>query len=376
MKTSKYRISLILLLIIASCALNNSWVKAQSTPKHKQIHKVWTINRLAVYQQQLYAFTPVISDDIVYFTSKRGLILKVDSNNGKILDKITTNYKFSSGLALSYHTIFVTTENAKLIAINKNSHKILWQDDLPTIAIEAPLVANNIVIVKSNDGQILAFNIDDGKKIWIYNSNPPNLTLYNNCSMAIVNNEFLLSGFANGKIALFNINNGIIFWEQDLSANNINEKLKDINTRPLISNDKIFITNYLGNIYCLDLFHGNILWSKTINGPISSINVNDNDLDVASSDNNILYHFDQNSGKLIWQKTFKKEIVYLTNFDTYLLAVDVKGYIYLIDPSVVGGQVIEDTKIAPSGAVNAVNVNSYNLVLQGQNGEISLIDIY
>ena len=124
MKTSKYRISLILLLIIASCALNNSWVKAQSTPKHKQIHKVWTINRLAVYQQQLYAFTPVISDDIVYFTSKRGLILKVDSNNGKILDKITTNYKFSSGLALSYHTIFVTTENAKLIAINKNKKEV------------------------------------------------------------------------------------------------------------------------------------------------------------------------------------------------------------------------------------------------------------
>jgi outer membrane protein assembly factor BamB len=364
-------ISLLIILMLLSCADNNNF----QAINNKKIHTKWNISRLSGHNQQYTAFTPVQDYDAIYFTGKSGRIYKADSNSGLIIDEINTKLMLSGGLALSSNTVFVTTQNAKIVAINKTTHKILWQADLPTIAIETPLVNSNVVIVKTNDAQILVFDIDTGKKIWVYNSNPPNLTLYNNHSMTIVNNELLLSGFPDGKMVLFSITNGNIIWEQILKSTDNNERLKDISTAPIISNDTVFVANYSGGIYCLDLFKGTIVWNRNIGSPISNIHINNQQLFVASASDKALYNISISSGKIVWKKNFDREIINLANLESYLLATDIKGYIHLINSDT--GQVIEESKIAQSGYINSITSNNASsLIMQGQNGELSFIEIY
>jgi len=361
------------LLLVMSCA--NVYEDNIKNNPQKKIHTKWNISRLSVYKQQYTAFTPVKDYDVIYFTGKSGKIYKVDPNSGLVIDEINSNSMLSAGLALSSNTVIVATQNAKLIAINKTTHKTLWQADLPTIAIETPLVANNLVIIKTNDAQILVFDVDTGKKVWVYNSNPPNLTLYNNHSMTVINNELLLSGFPDGKIVLFSLTNGNIIWEQNLKSIDMNERLRDITTTPLVNNDKIFVANYSGSVYCLDLFRGTIIWNRNIEGPISTMSLNSQDLFISSNSDKSIHSISQASGKMIWKKRFDREIINLANLDSYLLATDIKGYMQLIDSNT--GKVIEDTKIAQSGYINSIIANNNSgLIMQGQNGELSFIEIY
>lgn len=362
----------VMLLLAISCANISENNKGRTT---KKIHTKWNISRLSVYKQQYTAFTPVKDYDVIYFTGKSGKIYKVDPNSGLVIDEINSNFILSGGLALSSNTVIVATQNAKLIAINKTTHKLLWQADLPTIAIESPLSASNFVIVKTNDAQILVFDVDTGKKIWVYNSNPPNLTLYNNHSMTVINNELLLSGFPDGKIILFSLTNGNVIWEQALKSTDMNERLKDITTTPLVNNDKIFVANYSGAVFCLDLFRGTIIWNRNIEGPISTMSLGSQELFISSSGGKSINSIHQSSGKMIWKKRFEKEIINLVSIDSYLLATDIKGYMHLVDSS--NGTVIEDTKIAQSGYINSIIANNNSgLIMQGQNGELSFIEIY
>lgn len=376
-KTLKYYKLLMMLFCFAIFSSGCAALDNNKNDPHtdKKIHTKWTISRLSGYKQQYTAFTPVKDYDVIYATGKSGMIYKIDPINGNVIDSLNAGNKLTGGLAVSGNTIFANTINAKLIAINKITHKILWQSDLPTIALDAPITANNFVAVKTNDAQILVFDIDTGKKIWVYNSNPPNLTLYNNHSMTIVNNELLLSGFPDGKLVMFNLNVGNIIWEQSLKNNNLdsNEKLRDVTTVPIVKDDKLYVANYLGNVYCIDLIRGSILWSKNLEGPISNISLDNDDLYLSANNSKSLYALSQSSGRLVWKKSFDKEISNITNWNDYLLVTDIKGYAHLIYAST--GKVIEDTKIPQSGAINSIMIPNAGVLFQGQNGEVSLIDI-
>ena len=58
--------------------------------------------------------------------------------------------------------LFCNDQDAYLLAIDKGTGKIRWQAQLPTVSIEALQATSDIVIVRTNDAEVLAFNINDG----------------------------------------------------------------------------------------------------------------------------------------------------------------------------------------------------------------------
>ena len=124
------------------------------------------------------SFVPSVDNGTIFTADANGNVFRIDQSDGTIIDHIHSKRKFSSGTATSSDSIFVTTVDGYLLSIDKASSKINWQSELPTISIEAPQVSNGIVIVRTNDSQVLAYNASTGSLLWIYQKPIPSLTSF------------------------------------------------------------------------------------------------------------------------------------------------------------------------------------------------------
>ncbi|MFH1727442.1 MAG: PQQ-binding-like beta-propeller repeat protein [Pseudomonadota bacterium] len=78
----------------------------------------------------------------------------------------------------------------------------------------------------------------------------------------VLTQDFIIVGASNGTLSAFERNNGKSAWSFNTFA--------PIDMKPLIYDDKIFIANIDGRIVCLNLFSGKLIWEKEVGSSIFS----------------------------------------------------------------------------------------------------------
>lgn len=73
-----------------------------------------------------------------------------------------------------------------------------------------------------------------------------------------------------------------------------------ISSSPAVSNGKIYIGSWDGQIYCFDLLSGSLLWNYTTQGEISGSPAVADDKVVVGSKDRYIYCFDANTGDMLW----------------------------------------------------------------------------
>lgn len=125
----------------------------------------------------------------------------------------------------------------------------------------------------------------------------------------------------------FNIFDNVIFNENEIYFNSQNQQTYSLNQNsglinwifkaenyspfpPIIDNDQIYLSNFDGNIYCLDKKTGYKIWQFNTEEqyqPDTPIFKSANyDLVFFGSRNGILYALDSKSGQLVWKRQFQK----------------------------------------------------------------------
>ena len=136
-------------------------------------------------------WTPVaISDSIIYVASRDGNIFALDlsalERDGSAVPIWEYKPPEERGLggvfnppAVGMRFVFVggsvnNEENGRLVALRKdrrNSSRLEqdeWEENLPGAIVGSPTIANGMVIVGSEDGNLYAFDEDDGSRLWIF----------------------------------------------------------------------------------------------------------------------------------------------------------------------------------------------------------------
>ena len=248
-----------------------------------------------------YVFTPAISGDSVYAAGNRGDLLRINAANGKTLWRVDTKAPLSGGVGVGENMVLVGTSKGSVLAYDIEG-KSLWQSKVSSEVLSAPQAAGEFVVVRSGDSRIFGLDARDGSRRWEYQTTPPPLTLRANPGVIIVDN-LVIAGMPAGKLVVLNITNGGLVWETVVAApkgDNELERITDISGSPLVEPGRVCAATFQGRAACYETQKGGQLWAR----PASSVgSLAADDLSVyLSEDTGSVVALDRNTGASVWKQ--------------------------------------------------------------------------
>src|SRR5690606_1470774 len=107
--------------------------------------------------------------------------------------------------------VVVGTREGVVIALD-NDGRVLWRARVSSEVLVAPVVAGDVVVVRSADSRLFALDARDGKRQWVYQRSAPALTVRSPAGL-VVRGGYVFAGFAGGKLVAVDLKNGGLRWE-------------------------------------------------------------------------------------------------------------------------------------------------------------------
>jgi outer membrane protein assembly factor BamB/predicted phosphodiesterase len=163
-----------------------------------------------------------------------------------------------------------------------------WTYSSDANIISTPAVADNSVIVGNQNGEIVSFSLDNGKKQWSYKTGGAIFS-----SPAIAGKKVIL-GSADGCIYCLDTKNGKLLWKKTTGA--------AVLGAPLINGDTVFIGGSDHHYLALNTNNGNTIWQYDgLDGPVVSRAIlYDGKLIFGAWDRH-LYAVSSATGEFIWK---------------------------------------------------------------------------
>jgi len=313
----------------------------------------------------------IVDENIVYAAVSSGTIYAIKNPTGKKIWSKNISEKIGD-LAINDNLLYSGT-NIGLYAINKKTGNIEWEQIIGEV-ISKPVIYRDNVISGFSNGEINAFDLYSGKKIWSYKFNDVPYI-----SEIIKDMMFIGSGES---CYCFNVDKKEVLWETKTNGpittapkiadetvyigswdgymyalNADNGKLKwkcrtgwGIETTPFVSDGLVFVGSLDNNFYALNVDNGDIKWFFTCNAAIHSNPVVYGEYVFFGCDDGRLYALNKTNGDLAWSYS---PGYYITN-------TDANNYIttpILSNPFVKGGIVYFGAK----GNVYALDAQTFEM---------------
>jgi len=291
-------------VMVASCATDN-YPQPKPLPKLENqttVNIEWMNSSLGNLDYP-GKIIPTLYGDLVYAGDSSGNIYKIDIADGTTHGSYNTGSQISSGLIVNDTDIIYTTMQGSLVAISKNTGKQSWSTTLSTLSDQAPQLINDLIIVKTIDGQTWSYNSNNGALNWASQNQLPALSLkVVNSFQVIPQSNVIVNGLPNGRITILNSITGLPIWDTYISlpkGSTELDKVNDVAIRPLFDGRHIYIANYNGKIVALDSGTSNEVWSKDFS--TSQGIIKDKNNIYAVNQDGIVFAFDASTGAELWR---------------------------------------------------------------------------
>lgn len=279
-----------------------------------------------------------------------------------------------TGIAAAYEKLFIGSENGTVLALNVDNGEQIWRAQVDGEILAAPYLDFGVVLLTTTSGKLIALNAENGEQLWSYESDVPPLTL-RGISSPTASGGGAIFGTANGKVSVVIIENGQLAWDQVVgSANGATEleRIVDIDMRPLIVGTVLYTATYNGTLAALDLRSGRIIWKREY-GSYRPISYDGNNLYVVDSDSN-LYAVDRRNGVELWAQTglSYRNVTGLVPVGSFLVTADEEGYVHWLRQE--DGEFVAREEVNGSGYYVEPIVDNRTVYLQARDGEIAAIE--
>lgn len=204
--------------------------------------------------------SPVVYGSQIFVTTQEGKLVAIDKRMGKINwtfqdlhDKIKPS---RSSPTTDGKVVLFGNDNGNLYAVDIDNGNMLWKFRTGSSIISSPSISDESVLFGSTDGFYYALNIPDGKLKWKANFNSP---IY---SSQAVSDSFVYVGCSDGVCRCLNINTGETKWSFKTGS--------VINSAPLVTKTEVFVGSLDKNLYILDKINGKLMWSYLLKGRVKS----------------------------------------------------------------------------------------------------------
>jgi outer membrane protein assembly factor BamB len=279
-------------------------------------------------------------------------------------------------VAVAGDTVIVGTLDGKLLAADRNSGKVLWEQSLTSVILEAPQVAGGMVVARSNDGRLTGFSLSDGKQQWSVSHTQPQLLVRNTGSMQAVGNEAVMVGLPGGKLDIISPTNGNTLWEGVVAnprgATEL-ERITDITSRPVYENGQVCTVAYQGKVACFDAKGGNLMWARELSSS-RGVALDASKLYVTAEDGSV-WAYDRTTGRNLWKTDALKfrNVSGPAMLGRFVLVIDGEGYGHLLSNE--NGSLVGRVKLGSEGIVAQPLSLGSSALVQAASGRLSLLSI-
>jgi outer membrane protein assembly factor BamB len=240
--------------------------------------------------------SPVISNDVIYVGETHGNALRaIDVARGDLLWSFIAEGEIPFSPAVTGNTVYVTSGDGRLYALNKNNGTKKWEFRVPDFysIASSPIVSNDTAYFGSRDGYLYAINSNTGKMRWRFKTGGGIDT------SPIITGNTLFFGSFDGYFYAVNTLTGKERWKYQTGDKIIGS--------PAEQDGIVFFGSRDSFVYALQTKTGKLLWKVKTNGPIETPpTITDNSIVIVNT-NNTLYSLNIKTGKQIWEKPFKSE---------------------------------------------------------------------
>lgn len=329
-----FAVVLLLATLIAGCSgpaleVEEPPAALQDVDARLRITSLWTY-QVGTGAMDHYLRLPALVDgDRVFAADRFGNVSAFASGDGwkKWYTKLDSSLSTGPGDAGS---LLLLGGDAEVIALSKNDGVEYWRTNVSSEVLSTPLRHRDVVLVRTVDGKVFGLDAETGRVKWEYGQNVPALSL-RGVAQPSVSGNYVAVGFANGYLALLDINSGKPYWENRLAVPRGRtelERLVDVDTKVVIADGVVYAGSYQNGIVALAIGSGEVLWNRDIS-TYHDIAVIDNALFVVDEHSDVWALARYNGGTL-WKQTelHARQLTAPATQGGYLITADAEGYIH------------------------------------------------
>lgn len=372
---------LLLLLIIISVAACSTTKRKKLKPvplepiqAELKVNTLWS-TKLGALGKYYHRFQLAIDGSYLYAASANGKVYKIDKYKGKKQWRSTLKTRLTSGAAVDKNYVYVAGLSGVLIALDKQTGEQAWVFQADSEIVSPPASDGESVVFQAASGSIYSINSNDGSQRWQQPSNVPALSLRGN-SQPLFFANFVIVGLANGRLAMFDKQSGELRWDPRVAqatGDSEIERLVDIDSTPIIVEDRLYAVSYQGQLAAYSLSQGQMLWTedessyRDLAQGLGNIYVSSADAQVNA--------YNQRTGEIKWSQNslLRRKITAPAVISSYLLLADYKGYLHVLAQS--DGRFVARKRVSNKGIKTGVLVDGERFYAIADNGRLTAYEI-
>jgi outer membrane protein assembly factor BamB len=298
-----------------------------------RVQKVWSASVGGGGKKMRFGLGLASHGDRLYAAGRDGDVAAFDLKTGKQAWRVKTKLDLTGGTGASADVVAVGSADGVVLALNAADGAQRWRADVKGEVLSAPAVGGSEVVVRTVDGKLRSLDIDTGRELWSTEQQIPRLTL-RGAAAPVLNGEFAISGFDNGRVMAVNVTDGATVWDTSVSppkGRTELERLNDIDAAVKILDRDVFVVGFQGRAAMLALDSGQIWWTREISS-YRSADVDDTQMYVSTSGGDLVA-LTRRTGTEVWRNESLKNrgLSAPAVVGDYVAVADLEGYVHLFD---------------------------------------------
>ncbi len=232
-----------------SCSYLPAKYRPQGVAENKTNFRViWTKNHDPVHETgnlPIALHSPLIHEGILYAGKNSGEMKAYQLDNGKMIwSKVDKGGYHAAPIIYKDHVIY-GTDQGRVFARNTLTGKSKYQVDLDSAIETQGVLGKGRIFFQTRNHKLYCLDVETGKILWAYRRSVPFFTTLQRASKPLVLDGRLYVGFADGTLAAFNIEDGVLIWENKLSEGS---KFVDVDSTPVLFEGSLYINSMDGNL--------------------------------------------------------------------------------------------------------------------------------
>jgi outer membrane protein assembly factor BamB len=281
-----------------------------------------------------------------------------------------------SGVIIADDTLFITSVDGNLIALNTSDGGSRWKEPLGTSNVAVygtPAVAGDLVYVGGYNGKVYSISSSLGTKRQVY---PVDANLQPIVSGVVVDGGRVYFGCSDGKVYALNAAELYKEWESPTGGK--------IWSTPVIDGETIYVGSFDKKLYALNATDGSKKWEFETGGAIVATPLVYNNTVYVGAFDRHLYAVDATSGSLRWRSEVEAGKWYWAKpvaYNNVIYAPNLDGKVYILDANsgreVVGAVDLESpissSPVVVDGRVIIASQEGGVYSLDASNNQVSLL---
>jgi len=322
------------------------------------------------------AGVPVVVGEAVYAASENGGVGKFLMANGRPVWQTRVNVRLAAGVGSDGSVTAVVSRDGEVIALDDTGRE-LWRNRATSEVLLPPVVGNGVVVVRSGDYRVQAFDASNGERIWSVQRPGPVLALRAPAGMAMTQGV-VLTGLPGGRLLMIHAATGAVQWEGIVAspkgASDL-ERVTDVVGAPQIAGALLCAVAYQGRIACFDMSQGGQLaWAKDYSSA-SGMTVAGR-FAFASDTHGRVTGFALEDGSVLWMQTAlrNRRLSAPAVVNGAIAVGDFAGYVHFLSPQ--DGKLLARISAGKGPILAPLQATPDGVLVQDANGALALLQVF